>query len=320
MPPPDYHKEIDDYHKEIDEFLERVNKLTEDDFPASAISNTHDDDVDATAANNATDETIEVVQIVDANGAVVKEASHRFRWKFQNVVVYYYDYEKRVRKYRNPFLDDGNTHDLIFSELLITEQPYRANKKGQALNEFILHCRNAVNSAGKKPLELINPSSYRTRTRLYRTLASYWNDKTGPVLSNGKELGDEWRNKNYKDMTVAEKIAYNVDKYIEDSETGKKLDSKKEEESELICQPEKQDKATDTDGWCNKNSRDMTVTEKIAHNVDNYIEDYEAVKKLDSKNEQESELKCQPEKQDKAAGTEVKMNALGKLVQTIIIP
>ena len=126
--------------------------------------------------------------------------------------------------------------------MLISEQPYRAAKKGQALDDFIIKCKNSVNSNGNKPLSLITAGSYRTRTAAYQSLVAYWSDKTGPVLSDGKELGDEWRNKSYKDMSVSEKIAYNVDNYIEDYKALDKIESKNKEVAEIAQEKEKQDK------------------------------------------------------------------------------
>jgi ribosomal 50S subunit-recycling heat shock protein len=223
-----------EYNKEVDNFLSEVDKLTEEDISArdaaahaSSIAS-ESDGVDVGAA----DETVKVA---------AKDADKRHRWKIQNVVGEYHDKEAKTKKYCNPFLDDRNIPDLIFSELLIQEQPYRADVKGAAIEEFVLKCKAATNDAGLHPLELLSASTYRSRTIKYRTLATYWNDKTGPVMSNGKALGVDWKLKSYKDMTVAEKIAFNVDNYIEDYKCVEKEASKKEAEALQAKQQKEED-------------------------------------------------------------------------------
>ena len=230
---------LPEYDKEVDDFLQNVNNLTEDDIMARVDSETSEEDVDGKVV---LDEITEVVGTVVDAATAVKKPSNRYRWKVQEVVGEYLDTKEKKKKYCNIFLDDKNTHDLIFSELLISEQPYRAAKKGQALDDFIIKCKNSVNSNGNKPLSRITAGSYRTRTAAYRSLAAYWSDKTGPVLLDGKELGDEWRNKSYKDMSVSGKIAYNVDNYIEDYKALDKIESKNKEVAEIAQGKEKQDK------------------------------------------------------------------------------
>ena len=124
----------------------------------------------------------------------------------------------------------------------MSEQPYRAAAKTKALESFVLKMRSAVDSSGRKPLELITTGTYRKRISLYQGLAEYWSDKTGPVLANGKPLEDEWRLKDYKEMSVSEKIAFNVENYIDDN---KALDEElrlKLENAEKRVEQEKKDK------------------------------------------------------------------------------
>jgi hypothetical protein len=204
-------------NKEVDDFLHSVEALTEADLlpvppPVNATSS-EDDEIQ--------EESSEKEDVADKSTSTVatkgKTKGNRHRWKHQNLVGEYYDKTTKSTRYCNTFLDDRNTQDLLFSELLMSEQPYRAAAKTKALENFVLKMRSTVDTAGRKPLALITSGTYRKRVALYQTLAEYWSDKTGPVLANGTALGDEWRIKDYKDMTVSEKIAFNVENYIDDN-------------------------------------------------------------------------------------------------------
>ena len=102
--------------------------------------------------------------------------------------------------------------------------------------------RSTVDTAGRKPLALITSGTYRKHVALYQTLAEYWSDKTGPVLANGTPLGDEWRIKDYKDMTVSEKIAFNVENYIDDNKALEEEERVKAEATAKKNEQEKKDK------------------------------------------------------------------------------
>ena len=73
------------------------------------------------------------------------------------------------------------------------------------------------------------------------------------------------------------------------------------------------------DEWRNKSYKDMSVSGKIAYNVDNYIEDYKALDKIESKNKELAEIAQEKEKQDKEAVNEIKTYAVGKLTERIIL-
>ena len=72
-----------------------------------------------------------------------KTGGNRHCWRHQNVVGKYYDQTTKKKRYCKVFLDDKNNQDLLFSELLISDQPYRATAKTKELEIFVIKMQSA---------------------------------------------------------------------------------------------------------------------------------------------------------------------------------
>ena len=104
-----------DIDKEVDSFLQSVEALTEADLlpvPSPVIA-------DPTEEVDNNKECIDAINNASLTAGGKKTGGNRHRWRHQNVVGEYYDQTTKEKKYCNVFLDDKNTQDLLFSELLI---------------------------------------------------------------------------------------------------------------------------------------------------------------------------------------------------------
>ena len=183
------------------------------------------EDVDAEPSED-TSVVTSTVETENAN-VVAKRSGNggRFRWKFHTINLHKDACGEATKSYHNPFLVDNNFKDLVYSENLVAHNPMRAAYmgKGAAMQTFYDAAKSAC-YGGVAPLQS------KSRITAYKQLAEYWTDKTGPVTPDGLHINvDEM--KRYRDMSVREKIVYNVDAFISEM--------KENEQKEKLAETEK---------------------------------------------------------------------------------
>ena len=141
---------------------------------------------------------------------VSQKKTKRFTWLYALV--------KQNTKTFHPFLNNNNLQDLYFSEKVLEVAPYRA-KHGESQKRYNFIIRDLVqkvHSDGTRPLQNLSDFSAKGRFSAYLRLSEQWIDKTGAVFDDGTSPDDSTWGKGYKNMTVREKIAFNVDNILDD--------------------------------------------------------------------------------------------------------
>ena len=224
-----YQAEVTEFLASVDEKQNDAERIVNEVVVVQSIEHDSSDTGEGNNNNNNSNDKIDLINGV----AEPKRQKSRFIWKYETVKQNEVGNDVTVTV--NPFLDDCNLQDLYFSEKVLAVAPFRA-KHGQyerMLSSMVNSLINCVHSDGTKPLNKLTEYSAKRRITAYLNLAEQWSDKTGAVFDDGTRPDEDMHEKGYNNLTVKEKILFNVEAIIEEHACMKNQASKENEKVEV---------------------------------------------------------------------------------------